>query len=397
MKRTPLYETQKKLGAKFTEFGGWEMPVQFSSIINEHNAVREKAGLFDASHMGEFIVSGPNAVKFLDKVTLANSGAIPAGKARYSMLLNEKGGIIDDIIIYRRPEDFFVVVNAGNMEKDFEWLTKNLSSPSSEAGCRGSKTMSSPNVSIGDPGASKIDSRLQNSGMTEHIGVKLENLSGKIGLLALQGPDAQKIMQNLVNDDLSVLKYFSFIAPSWKNHNAEFSMLARTGYTGEDGFEIFISKENLVNIWDKLLSLGAVPCGLGARDTLRLEAAMPLHGHEISEDITPLEAEMDWAIFWEKDFIGKAALLKKKQDGPSRFLVAFGLKEGIPRGGYDITLNGKKIGAVVSGTFSPTFKKGIGIGYVDRKMNLGDTFYVVIHNSEKTAVVVPKPFYKRKK
>jgi len=357
MKRTPLFEEQQKLGARFTEFGGWKMPVQFSSIINEHNAVRQKAGLFDASHMGEFVVSGKNASEFLGKVTVADMNALmQPGRAKYSMLLNENGGVIDDIIIYRRPLDFFVVVNAGNIDKDFAWLRKNLRDE-----------------------------------------VKLENVSDRFGLLALQGPESQKIMQELVRDDLSLLRHFNFFNPSWKEISPEYSMLARTGYTGEDGFEIFVTNDALKYLWNTILSLGVAPCGLGARDTLRLEAAMPLHGHEITDVITPLEAELDWAISWEKNFIGKDALLKQKKNGLSRFLLAFEMREGIPRAGCEITSSGRKVGAVVSGTFSPALKKGIGMGYVDKPMKPGDALRIVIHNQEKDAVVVKKPFYKRKK
>ena len=357
MKRTPLFDEQKKLNGRMIDFGGWEMPVQFSSIINEHNAVRQKVGMFDASHMGEFIVSGQNAAKFLDKVTTANASAlIQPGKAKYSMFLNECGGIIDDIIIYRRQDDFFVVVNAGNVEKDFNWLKQNL-----------------------------ID------------GVNLENVSEKFGLLAIQGPKAQSVMQELVTEDLSKLKYFNFLIPAWKNIKPGYSILARTGYTGEDGFEVFITVDAIKDLWNKLEVLGVAPCGLGARDTLRLEACMPLHGHEISDEITPLEAELDWSIFWDKDFIGKEVLLKQKKNSLSRFLVAFEMKEGIPRSGCEIVLNGKTVGKVVSGTFSPTLRKGIGIGYTDIPLKVGDSFTIMIHDQPKQAVAVKKPFYKRQK
>ena len=394
MKHTPLFDEQLKLNGRMIEFGGWEMPVQFSSIINEHNAVRQNVGMFDASHMGEFIVSGKNAAKFLDKVTVADaSGLIQPGKAKYSMLLNEHGGVIDDIIIYRRANDYFVVVNAGNVDKDFKWLQENLIDdihPVREG-------ENSSIITNGNTSQSKDNKR--SVFVTEALsnGVKLENVSGKFGLLAIQGPKAQSIMQELVNDNLSALKYFNFLEPSWKNIKPEYSILARTGYTGEDGFEVFITVDALNDLWNKLIGMGVTPCGLGARDTLRLEACMPLHGHEISDDITPLEAELDWAIFWDKEFIGKDALFKQKRTGPSRYLVAFEMKEGIPRSGCEIVSNGKTIGKVVSGTFSPTLRKGIGLGYTSVPVKIGESFAIIIHGQPKPAVAVKKPFYKKQK
>ncbi|MCX5781443.1 MAG: glycine cleavage system protein T [Elusimicrobia bacterium] len=393
MKRTPLYEEHIKLNARMTEFGGWEMPVQYSSIINEHNAVRQHAGLFDASHMGEFVISGKNAAQFLDKVTVANIGSIIPGRAKYSMLLNEKGGVIDDIIIYRRPNDFFVVVNAGNIEKDFNWLQENLIDGVHPV--RESSSLTNKDVTITPLSKNKSIYPGQELVVSSN-GVILENISDKIGLLALQGPESQKIMEKLVNDDLSQIKYFGFINPSWKEMKPEYSILARTGYTGEDGFEIFITNDGLKVLWNKLISMGVTPCGLGARDTLRLEACMPLHGHEINDDITPLEAGLDWAIFWDKDFIGKQALLKQKKEGLKKFLSAIIMEEGIPRAGCDILMQGKKTGIVKSGTFSPTFRKGIGLGYIEKPAKIGDILSVLIHNQEKSAKVVQRPFYKRK-
>jgi aminomethyltransferase len=356
IKRTPLYSEHQKLNAKFTEFGGWDMPVQYTSIMDEHNAVRGHCGIFDTSHMGTYIISGNKAGDFLNKITTANATALVTGQAKYALFLNDKAGIIDDLIIYRRTNDYLMVVNAGNSEKDSAWMQKNII-----------------------PGAS------------------IKNISADICLLALQGPEAQKILQPLVSDDLSKIKYFYSIVPVFKNIKPGFAFLAKTGYTGEAGFEIFLSKENAPELWQKLVEGGAKPCGLGARDTLRLEACMPLHGHEINDDIDPIQAELGWAIFLDKDFIGKQALLKIKEAGQKMFLTALMMDSGIPRAHCEIKIDGIKAGDVVSGTYSPTLKKGIALAYVNRKLNIGDTVSVVIHNQEKLAKVVKRPFYKRQR
>ena len=355
-KRTPLYEEHKLLNARFTEFGGWDMPVQYTSIMDEHTAVRRSAGIFDTSHMGIFTVSGKDSTPFLEKVTVSNIAAIEPWQAKYSLLLNDAGGIIDDLIIYRRPDDYLLVVNAGNSEKDFEWLSKHA----------GADT-------------------------------RLDNISAATCLLALQGPDAESLLQPMVKDNLGKLKYFRFMPSGFVSVNPRFSMIARTGYTGEDGFELFVSDEAAVPLWKSLVAAGAKPCGLGARDTLRLEACMPLHGHEINDDITPLEAELDRTVYWEKDFIGKKALLKQRQSGITRFLTAFTLDSGIPRAHCEIMHEGKHAGSVTSGTYSPTFKKGLGLGYTGRPFREGETIHIIIHGQPRPAEVVKKPFYSRKK
>ena len=355
-KRTPLYPEHKLLNARFTEFGGWEMPVQYTSVMDEHNAVRSRCGIFDTSHMGTYIISGAECVPFLERVTTANAGAIAQGQAKYTLFLNENAGIIDDLIIYRRKNDFLMVVNAGNSEKDFAWMMKN---------------------------------RIP--------GVGIENISTGICLLALQGPDSENMLQPFVKDDLSQLKYFHSLEPSFTSIRPKFAFLARTGYTGESGFEIFLSKENAAWLWQSLLDKGAKPCGLGARDTLRLEACMPLHGHEINDDIDPITSELGWAVFMDKDFIGKNSLLKIKETGQKKFLTAFTLGSGIPRAHCEIKIDGTGAGSVTSGTYSPTLKKGIALGYVDRKLQIGETASIVIHAQDRKADVVFKPFYKRKK
>ncbi|MHB9155970.1 MAG: glycine cleavage system aminomethyltransferase GcvT [Endomicrobiales bacterium] len=355
-KQTPLYPEHQKLNARFTEFGGWDMPVQYTTIMEEHNAVRRHAGLFDTSHMGTFIISGKGAADFLNRVTTGDMAAIPPGKARYSLFLNENGGIIDDLIVYRREEDFLLVVNAGNREKDLQWLVSQKPKD-----------------------------------------VTLEDISSTICLLALQGPGAAKILEPMVRDDIKNLKYYSFLTPTFNSLTAGFAMLARTGYTGEDGFEISISVDAARNLWEALLARGAKPCGLGCRDTLRLEACMPLHGHEISETITPIEAELEWAIHWEKEFIGKAALLEKKKQDRHSFMTAVILESGVPRAHCKFSLKGEKAGEVTSGTFSPTLKKGIALGYIDRPLAIGEKIDIMIHGQPKPARVVKRPFYKRQK
>ncbi|MCB4790420.1 MAG: glycine cleavage system aminomethyltransferase GcvT [Elusimicrobia bacterium] len=353
--RTPLYEQHKKSNARFVEFGGWEMPVMYSSIIDEHNAVRNNCGLFDASHMGEFIVSGKMASDFLNRMTVANVPDIKPYQAKYSLFLNENGGIIDDLIIYRRENDFMLIVNAGNIEKDFNWLKKNI-----------------------------------------FKNVTLENISENTALLALQGPLSEKILQPMINEDLKGLKSFNFMIPAFKSYKPDFAVISRTGYTGEDGFEILVSNCEAPMIWQELVSNGAKPCGLGARDSLRLEAAMSLHGHEINDETTPLEATLGWTIYWEKEFIGKKALLKLIEKGLIRFLTAFILENGIAREGADIMMNSTKIGRVTSGSFSPTLKKGICLGYVNQKLEPNTIVEIIVHHQPKKAAVVKKPFYKRK-
>lgn len=356
MRRTSLYHEHEKLKARFTEFGGWDMPVFYTSIIDEHNAVRTAAGIFDASHMGEFIVGGKDAVEYLNRITITDVSLLKPGQCKYSMFLNDKGGIIDDILIYRRENDFFVVVNAGNMPKDWDWVNWNKS---------------------GD--------------------VVLENRSEEISLIALQGPDALKILQPMIKNDLQQVKYYAFFTPEFNDMKPKFALVSRTGYTGEDGFEIFINNEAAAQLWQKLAQAGAKPCGLGARDTLRLEACMPLHGHEITDDITPVEAGLGWAVNWDKDFKGKSAIAAQKEQGPAKKLVAFVLDSGIPRQNFDIILNGQKIGQVASGTFSPTLKKGIGTGFVNVPVEIGSTVEIMVHNQPKPAKIVKKPFYKRTK
>jgi aminomethyltransferase len=352
MKRTFLYDEHKKLGAKFTEFGSWEMPVQYTSIIDEHNAVRTNVGMFDVSHMGTFILFGHDIEKFLNYVTLGNMSEFQDKKARYSMLLNEDGGIKDDVIVYKFGNEHMIVVNAGNIDKDFEWLNKH-----------------------------KFES------------INIRNISENISLLAVQGPKAASILQSISNTYITSMKYFSVSELKLKGIAADFCRIARTGYTGEDGFEIFISKDKTTELWEKLISLSVKPCGLGCRDTLRLESCMPLHGHEINENINPLEAGFQKIINWDNDFIGKYKLVPLK-DKFSRKSVAFECLLGVARNSNEVFFGDKKIGYVTSGSFSPTFKKAIGMALIESDVQ-SDSLEVAIHNNRRKIKIVPKPFYKR--
>ena len=354
MKRTSLYDEHKKLGAKFTEFSDWEMPVSYTSIIDEHNAVRTNVGMFDTSHMGTFIFSGNDIEKFLNYVTLGNISGLPDRKARYSMLLNEEGGIKDDVIVYKFGNEYMIVVNAGNLDKDFEWLNKHKPED-----------------------------------------IEIENISGDISLLAVQGTNAVEILQSISDTDITNMKYFTVSELKLKWINTDFCRIARTGYTGEDGFEIFISKDKSVELWKKLISLSVKPCGLGCRDTLRLESCMPLHGHEIDENINPLEAGFKKTINWDNDFIGKDKLIPLK-DKPLRKSVAFECLSGIARNSNEVFLGDKKIGYVTSGSFSPTLKRAIGMALIESDVQ-SDNLEVAIHNNRRKIKIVPKPFYKRQK
>jgi glycine cleavage system T protein len=354
MKRTCLFSEHKNLEAKFTEFNGWEMPVQYTSIIDEHNAVRTSVGVFDISHMGTFIIAGEDSEKFLNYFTLGNILELPNKKARYSMILNENGGVKDDVIVYKFNKEYMVVVNAGNVYKDFCWFNKH-----------------------------KTDS------------VKIINISDEICLIAIQGPKAVDILQIIAEDDVRSMEYFTVSELKLKNINANFCRIARTGYTGEDGFEIFISKEYVVKLWKKLRSLSVKPCGLGCRDTLRLEACMPLHGHEIDENINPIEAGFEKTIKWSSNFMGKSKLLCSKTKCLIKS-IAFECLSGIARNKNEIFIDNKRVGYVTSGAFSPTFKKAIGMALVDANSELSK-LKVKIYNDKRKIKVIGKPFYKRQK
>lgn len=360
LKRTPLFESYSEYGGKTIDFGGWELPVQFSSIKDEHEAVRTKAGLFDVSHMGEILVSGPNSLEFLQKLLTNDISKIKDGQAQYTAMCYPDGGTVDDLLTYRfDAEHYMLVVNASNIEKDFEWLQKH-----------------------------SVE------------GVTLENVSDQYGLLALQGPIAETVLQRLTDADLSAIKPFRCQADVLvAGHSV---ILSRTGYTGENGFEIYASPEAAIALWEEILKVGkedgVIPVGLGARDTLRFEACLALYGQELTKEITPLEAGINFVVKLAKDdFIGKDALAAQKENGVPRKLVGIEMiDKGIPRHGYSVYLNDEKIGEVTTGTQSPTLKKNIGLALVSAEhAELGKELEVEIRNKRLKAITVETPFYKR--
>lgn len=363
LKRTPLYDEYAKYGAKTIDFGGWELPVQFSSIKEEHDAVRKRAGLFDVSHMGEIIVEGKDSLSFLQTLCSNDISKIPVGGAQYNVMCYEHGGVVDDLIVYHlEDQQYLLVVNAANIEKDFEWLKKHAK---------------------GD--------------------VNITNKSDEYAMIALQGPLSEKILQKLTDVHLSEIKPFQF--KSSVDIGDYSVLLSRSGYTGEDGFELYGEPEAIVALWNRLLEVGKedglIPCGLGARDTLRFEACLPLYGQELSEDISPLEAGIGFAVKLQKesDFIGKSALVKQKEQGLSRKLVGIEMIEkGIPRHGYKVFKGDQEIGVVTTGTQVPSTKRNLGLALLDIKYTeIGTEVDVEIRNKKVKAQVVPKPFYKREK
>ncbi len=356
----PLDAIHRSLNARMGQFGDWEVPLYYTSILEEHAAVREKAGVFDISHMGEFDVRGKGATAFLDAVLPRPIAAIKHGQAVYMPLLNDQGGIVDDIIVYRRADEhFLLIVNAGNMAKDFAHFSR-------------LKGLLAPQI-------------------------VLDDLSPQKGLLALQGPASAAILAKALGQSFDDLAYYHF--RDWND-----GIVSRTGYTGEDGFEIMTGTAHLTGLWNSLFeagrSLGIAPVGFGARDTLRLEAGMPLYGHDLDDDTTPFEAGIGWAVKLDKGkFFGKAALAEKEKKGRRKKLVGFEMLErGIPRQGQEIKKDGKTLGAVTSGSFSPTLKKNIGMAFItDLTLKAGDTFEVVVRDKAIPAQIVKLPFYKRVK
>jgi aminomethyltransferase len=341
------------------EFAGWEMPVQYQGVIQEHLAVRRQAGLFDVSHMGEIEVRGEGALDLCQRLSANDVSRMQLCQAQYNLLLNEQGGIVDDVIFYRLQSDvYFVCVNAANSDKDFSWVERHA---------------------------------------TERV--EVENVSVNYAQLALQGPRAEKILAPLTTLDLGALKSFQF---AFGDVATVRCLVARTGYTGEDGFEFYCEAEAVVRLWDTLLDAGApqglVPAGLGARDTLRLEKAYPLYGHELDDTTSPFEAGLDWVTkFSKSDFIGRDVLLRQKERGIKRKLVGLELIEpGIARSGYAIFAQDQSIGRVTSGTKSPSLGKSIALGYVSiDQAEAGNIVDVEIRDRRVRAKVVPLPFYRR--
>lgn len=364
LKKTPLYGEHQKLGARLVEFGGWAMPVQYSGVIAEHTAVRTRAGLFDVSHMGEFRVEGPEAMAAINHIVTNDVSKLAIGQAMYGIVCFENGTVVDDVLVYRLgPERYWVVVNAGNIDKDWDWFVQH----------------------------------------TEGYDCELENISYAIAEVALQGPLAERVLQRMTDANLAEIKLF------WSKERVSVAgiqtlLISRTGYTGEDGFEIYCNSEDAPALWEAILEEGeedgVEPAGLGARDTLRFEARLPLYGHEISDQISPLEAGLGrWVKLDKAEFIGKEALARQKEQGLGRKLVGFELIErGVPRGGYPIAIGGREVGFVTTGTASPTVGKMIGLGYVPTESSaLGTEIDVIIRGNPVKARIVETPFYKRAK
>lgn len=362
LKRTPLYEQHCRLGARLVEFGGWEMPVQYSGILDEHRAVRTRAGLFDVSHMGEFRAEGAGALDFLQRLVPNDVARLALNQALYTQLCQPDGGVVDDLLIYHLAENaYMLVVNAGNIEKDFAWIQ-------------------------------------QQSADFEGV---LTNVSAETALLALQGPAALAILQPLTRVELAPLGYYHCASGLVSRATC---LISRTGYTGEDGFELYCPAGQVVELWQDLLEAGKeqglLPTGLGARDTLRLEAAYCLYDHELTAQINPLEAGLGWTVKLAKgDFIGHDALAKIKADGVRRKLVGVELTErGVARGGYAIYDGERQIGALTSGAPSPTLNKNIGLGYVESALaQAGKSVQIDIRGRRTAAQIVALPFYKRQK
>ena len=363
LKKTPLNAVHRALGGKMVDFGGWDMPVQYpAGVIEEHMATRTRAGLFDVSHMGEIWVEGPDAIPFVNRLTTNDVSKLVDGQAHYSAFTNEKGGVVDDLLVYRfGPEKLLLVVNAGTTDKDWEWITTH-----------------------------KGDDE-----------VVLTNASKDYCQIAIQGPNAVGILQELTDTPLEPIKYYHFTTGKVDDVEA---IISRTGYTGEDGFEVYAASDKAEQIWNKMLETGKeagiLPCGLAARNTLRLESAMSLYGHELDDDISTLEANLGWITKLDKgNFVGRDAIADLKSNGLKRKLVGFEMKEpGIARDGFDVYLEDKKVGVVTSGSPAPFLKKNIGLAFVPTEFaNVGQQITINVRGKKLLAEIVPTPFYKRPK
>ncbi|WP_437373543.1 glycine cleavage system aminomethyltransferase GcvT [Maribacter litoralis] len=362
MKNTALTTTHESLGAKMVPFAGYNMPVSYEGVNAEHETVRNGVGVFDVSHMGEFLISGPNALNLIQKVTSNDASKLTIGRAQYSCLPNENGGIVDDLIVYKiKEEQYLLVVNASNIEKDWNHI----------------------------------------SSYNTEFNADMRNISEGYSLLAIQGPKAVEAMQSLTSVNLAEIKFYHFEVADFAG--IENVIISATGYTGSGGFEIYCKNEEVKQIWDKVFEAGAdfdiKPIGLAARDTLRLEMGYCLYGNDINDSTSPIEAGLGWITKFTKDFVNSEALQKEKQHGTERKLVAFELDErGIPRQDYDIVDgNGKTIGEVTSGTMSPSMGTGIGLGYVPTIFtDIGSKIHIQIRKKAIPATIVKLPFYKSK-
>jgi glycine cleavage system T protein (aminomethyltransferase) len=363
LRKTPLNARHRALGARMVEFGGWDMPVEYSGLVDEHMAVRTRAGLFDVSHMGQIELAGHDALRAVQHTTSNDVARLACNQAQYSALTTPQGTFVDDVLTYKlNDEHFMLVVNASNIIKDFNWITQSI-------------------VGLGD--------------------VVAVNTSSRYALLAIQGPAAREILQTLTAVALGDIKYYWFTTGEVA---AVAGTISRTGYTGEDGFEVFIPPARAERVWNAILqagrSAGLVPAGLGARDTLRLEASMRLYGSDMDETTTVLEADLGWIVGWKKqDFTGADALRTQKMEGVARKLVGFEvLDRAIARHGYDVYADGHKAGVVTSGTHTPFLKKAIGMAYLPSSHTAHDTeFEIDVRGRRVRARVVPMPFYKRAK
>jgi aminomethyltransferase len=367
LRETPLTERHRALGARLIPFAGWLMPVQYRGILYEHHAVRSAAGLFDLGHMGQVEVSGQDALRFLQWVASNDVSRLAPGEAQYALLTNEQGGIVDDIIIYRDPagDRYMVVVNASNRDKDVAWLERQRAEAGFDA-------------------------------------VAIVDLSDRTGMIAVQGPRAEAVVRTLTNADLSAIRPFSWAPADVAGGPA---MVARTGYTGEDGFELYVPTEHVGDIWDALIEagrpFGLEPVGLGARDTLRLEARMPLYGNEMDDSVNPLEAGLGWAVALDKTpFVGRDAIARMKDSGPPRRTVGFRLLErsGSARHGHHVVVDGRVVGHVTSGVLSPTLGQNIGLALVEREVaGIGKPLGIEIRGKVVPAEQVRLPFYRRRR
>jgi aminomethyltransferase len=361
LKKTPLNARHRSLGARMVEFGGWDMPVEYSGIVDEHMAVRTRAGLFDVSHMGEIEIAGKDALQAVQHITSNDASRLAVTQIQYSALTTPEGTFVDDVLTYKlSDEHFMLVVNASNIAKDFAWIVEHI------------------------------------KGIGDAVAV---NTSARYALMAIQGPAAQGVLQSLTGADLGALKYYWFTTGEVAN---VLCTISRTGYTGEDGFEVFVPPAQAERVWDAILAAGkpagVVPAGLGARDTLRLEAAMRLYGNDMDETTTVVEADLNWIVGWKKEgFLGADVLRRQKAEGTARKLVGFEmLDRAIARHGYDVYVAGEKAGVVTSGTQTPFLKKAIGMAYLPAAQTApGTEFEIDIRGRRVKAKVVAMPFYKR--
>ena len=363
LKRTPLFDEYAKYGGKTVDFGGWELPVQFSSIKEEHDAVRNRAGLFDVSHMGEIFVTGPEALEFLQKLLSNDISKIAIGQAQYSAMCYEDGGVVDDLLTYKLADNHYLLcVNASNIDKDYDWMMENQ----------------------------------------HQFDVTIDNQSDSYAQIALQGPLAEEVLQSLTTTDVSAIKYFRF------QENVEIAghkaLVSRSGYTGEDGFELYGTPADIQALWGKILEAGkdkgVVAAGLGCRDTLRFEAGLPLYGQELSATISPLEAGIGFAVkLTKEDFLGRDALVAQKENGLPRKLVGIEMiDKGIPRHGYKVFKDGQEIGEVTTGTQLPSTKRNVGNALIDSQFTtVGIELEIEIRGKHLKVVTVATPFYKRSK